>query len=67
MTKKTDLAIVILYGICAVVWTVLSILEVIVFKTYQDNLLKFIWNVICAIQWVFLFLLSWKRYKNGKR
>ena len=63
--KKTSLLAVILYGLCAVIWTVRVVLEV-VYQTYTYSIPWFILNVFCAIIWTVGFVLNLKRYRAQK-
>ena len=63
--KKPSRFVVILYGMCAVLWTVRAILE-IVFKTYNDSGFWFVLNILCAVLWINVFLVHLKRYRTNK-
>ena len=63
--KKPSRFVVILYGICAVLWTVRDILE-IVFKTYNDSGFWFVMNILCAVLWIAAFIVNLKRYRSNK-
>ena len=63
--KKPSHFVVILYGICAVLWTVRDILE-IVFKTYNDSVFWFVLNMLCAALWIDFFIVNLKRYRSNK-
>lgn len=63
--KKTSLFAVVLYGICAVIWTVRAVVEII-YKTYQDSMLMFILSMLCAVVWVVAFLASLMKYRAGR-
>ncbi len=66
MEKKTVGRIgVILYAVCAVLWTVRAILEVI-YKTYNDSVFLFVLNILCAVVWILAFVVNLKRYRFGK-
>lgn len=66
MEKKTVNRIgVILYAVCAVLWTVRAILEVI-YKTYNDSVFLFVLNILCAVVWILAFVVNLKRYRSGK-
>ena len=54
--KKTSLLAVILYGICAVIWTVRVIVE-IVYKTYNDSVFMFVLGIFCALIWICSFFI----------
>ena len=63
--KNTSLLVVILYGICAVIWTVRAIVE-IVYQTYQDSVLMFVLSMLCALMWLGAFLASLKKYRANQ-
>lgn len=66
MEKKTVSRIgVILYAVCAVLWTVRAILEVI-YKTYNDSVFLFVLNILCAAVWILAYVVNLKRYRSGK-
>lgn len=57
--------IVILHGICAVLFTVNAILEIF-FKTHDDSVFRFVLNILCAVLWNVLFFVNLKRYCSNK-
>ena len=63
--KKTSLFVVILYGVCAIIWTARAILE-IVYRTYTDSAVMFVLSMLCAVVWVGAFVASLIRYRAGK-
>ena len=56
---------VILFGACAVIWTIRAILEV-VYQTYNDSVFWFVLNVLCAVIWIAAFVVNLKRYRSNK-
>ena len=57
---------VILYGICAVIWTARAVLE-IAYRTYDLHPGRFILNIVCALIWIAAFAVCLKRYReNGE-
>lgn len=62
---KTTKAVVILFGLCAVLWSIRAVLEVI-HKTYADSVFWFCLNVFCAILWIVCFFVNLKRYRSEK-
>ena len=56
---------VILFGTCAVIWTIRAILEV-VYQTYNDSVFLFVLNVLCAVIWIAAFVVNLKRYRSNK-
>ena len=62
--KKTNGLSVILFGFCAVIWTIRAILEVID-KTY-NSFQGFGMNMLCAVLWIAAFILNLKNYRSNK-
>lgn len=63
--KKPSCLLVILYGMCAVVWTVKVILEV----ANHTNIVPGFWivlDVLCAVLWIANFVVNLKRYLSNK-
>lgn len=63
--KRTRRPTVILYGACAVIWTVRAVME-IVEQTYRESAFWFILNLLCAALWIGAFIMSLKRYRSDK-
>lgn len=63
--KKASLLSVILFAVCAVIWTIRAILEV-AYKTYNDSVFWFVMNILCAVLWIGAFIVSLKRYRSNK-
>ncbi|MBQ3170042.1 MAG: hypothetical protein IJB99_09815 [Clostridia bacterium] len=63
--KKPSRLTVILFGVCAVIWTIRAILEV-AYQTYNDSVFWFILNVLCAVIWIAAFILNLKRYRANE-
>jgi len=63
--KKPSRLTVILFGTCAVIWTIRAILEV-VYQTYNDSVFWFTLNVLCAVIWIAAFVVNLKRYRSNK-
>lgn len=63
--KKTSIVVVILYGMCAVIWTVKSFID-IYYKTYTDNGFVFAMDVLCSILWIISFVILLRRYIANK-
>ncbi len=60
--KKTSRSTVILFGVCAVIWTVRAIFDVI-YQTYNISVFTFVLNLICALLWIAAFIRWLKRYR----
>ncbi len=63
--KKTGRFTVILFALCAVIWTVRAILEV-AYQTYNDSVFWFVLNVLCSVLWIAAFIVNLKRYRSNK-
>lgn len=63
--KKTSCLSVILYGMCAIIWTVRVIVD-IVLKTYNDSVFLFVLNIFCAVIWICSFFILLTRYLSNK-
>ena len=63
--KKPSRLTVILYGVCAVIWTIRAILEV-AYQTYKDSVFWFVLNVLCAVIWIAAFVVNLKRYRANQ-
>ncbi len=62
--KSPKLGTVILYGLCAVVWTVRVILGV-VYKEYNDSVIFFVLNILCAVIWIAAFIKWLIKYRSN--
>ena len=56
----------VLYGICAVIWMLRSILDLIN-RTYEDSIVIFILNALCAVIWTAGAVLYLRRYLSSKK
>ncbi len=54
---------VILYGLCAVIWTIRAIAGA-VYQEYNDSLFIFVLNVICAVIWIAVFVKWLTEYRK---
>ena len=63
--KKPSLITVILFGWCAVIWTIRAIVEV-ASLTHNDSVFWVILNILCAIIWIVAFVINLKRYGANK-
>ena len=63
--KKPSLFTVILFGACAVIWTVRGVFEII-YKTYNYSSFWFVLNILCALIWIAAFIVNLKRYYSNK-
>ena len=61
--KKPSRFVMILDGICALMWTVKVIVE-IVSKTYDNSFFLFVLNIFCAVSWIYIFIVYLKNYSN---
>ena len=60
--KRTTLM---LYGLCAVIWT-LRVVFGVVYKEYDDDSAFFILNILTAVIWIAAFVKWTLRYRSGK-
>ena len=60
--KNPSRLTVILFGMCAVIWTIRAILDV-AYQTYNDSVFWFVLNVLCAVIWIAAFVVNLKRYR----
>lgn len=63
--KKTRHLTVALLGVCAVIWSIRVILE-IVYQTYTDSIFWFVLNILCAVIWIAAFVINLKRCRSHK-
>lgn len=64
--KVSDGTMAVLYGICAVIWMLRSILDLID-RTYEDSIIIFVLNALCAVIWTVGFILYLRRYLASKK
>ncbi|MBE6971598.1 MAG: hypothetical protein E7446_05710 [Ruminococcaceae bacterium] len=62
MTPKKALF---LYGVCAVIWTVIVVMDV-VNGAYKEDMVMFALKAICIPAWIVVFFTTLKRYRNGE-
>ncbi|MCR4805404.1 MAG: hypothetical protein K5981_07080 [Clostridia bacterium] len=62
--EKPKRSLVILYGICAAIWTLRAVLSVIG-REYERSMIFFVLNMICSVIWVVLFIYVLRKY-NAK-
>lgn len=63
--KKPSLFAVILYALCAVIWSVRVMFEVI-YSSYYNSVFLFVLNILCALIWIAAFIVNLKRYRSNK-
>ena len=63
--KKPSRSTVILYAVCAVVWTMRAIQEVI-YQTYNNSVFWFVLDILCTVIWIAAFVVTLKRYHSYK-
>ena len=63
--KKISLLSVVLFGLCAVIWTIKAIYKVISMPYPTTPFLLFS-DVVCAICWIVAFIIQLKRYTKFK-
>lgn len=63
--KKVSGLSVILYALCAAIWTIRVMLD-IAYQTYNHSFSLFVLNILCAIVWSVSFVVNLKRYRSKK-
>jgi len=63
--KKPSLTAVILFGVCAVLWTIRAVFEV-ANQTYHDSVFWYVFSILCAVIWIAAFVANLKRYRVYK-
>ena len=63
--KNPSRLTVILFGMCAVIWTIRAILDV-AYQTYNDSVIWFVLNVLCAVIWIAVFVVTLKKYRANQ-
>lgn len=63
--KKVSGLSVILYALCAVIWTFRVILD-LANQTYSHSVFLFVLNILCAVVWSAGFIVNLKRYRSKK-
>lgn len=63
--KNPSRLTVILYAVCAVVWTMRAIQEVI-YQTYNNSVFWFVLDILCTVIWIAAFVVTLKRYHSYK-
>ena len=63
--KKPSRLTVILYAVCAVVWTMRAIQEVI-YQTYNNSVFWLVLDILCTVIWIVVFVVTLKRYHSYK-
>ena len=61
--KKPSRLTVILYAVCALVWTIRAIQEVI-YQTYNNSVFWFVLNILFTVIWIAAFVVTLKRYHS---
>lgn len=63
--KKESLLSVILFGLCAVIWSVKAIYEIIN-TPYPTIPTLLTLDAVCAMCWIVAFVVSIKRYRSNR-
>ena len=61
---KNKLALI-LYAVCAGIWTVRAVLE-IAYQTYKESVLWFVLALLCAIVWIAAAIAQYRKYRSNK-
>lgn len=64
--KKPSRFVLILDGICALMYTVKVIVDIveIVSKTYDNSFFLFVLNIFCAVVWIYIMIVHLKNDSN---
>jgi len=63
--RKINLINVILFGLCAAIWSIKAI-YVIISKPYPTDSVLMVLDIFCAIVWIIAFIVSIMRYRSNK-
>ena len=63
--KKPKRTTLVLYGLCAVIWSLRVIIGVM-YKEYDYSFGFFIWNVLAALVWIAAFVKWMLKYRSKK-
>ena len=63
--KKPKRITLVLYGICAVIWT-LRVIQSIVYREYDYAFSFFVLNILTALIWIAAFIRWTLKYRSGK-
>ena len=64
--KNEGRLVVILLGLCSVIWTIRVICDVI-YQTYGGSGFGFVLNILCALTWIASFIVNLNRYRSNKK
>lgn len=65
--KKANLFVSVLLALCAVVWSVRAVLDVI-YRVYDTSVFLFLLDILCAIVWIVALVVNLRRYSaQGKK
>ena len=60
--RKITKTLLILYGLCAVIWTAGTIMKLV----YGTTVLDITLSLLCAVIWTFLLIIMIRRYRNQR-
>ena len=60
---KPKLSMVIMYGVCALLWIARTVLDIIN-REYNYSSFTFVLNIICAVMWTIVFVTWLIRYRS---
>lgn len=63
--KRVGKTNVILFGLCAIIWSAKAVYEIIT-TPYPTTPTLLILDVVCALCWIVAFAVSLKRYRSDK-
>lgn len=62
--RRISLAMVVLCGAAAVIWTIRIMLD-IAYGTYEESILFFLVNILCIATWVAAFFVNLHNYRSN--
>lgn len=64
--KKGDIISLVCSGICAILWTIRVIMD-LVSQAYLNSGFTFFLHLLCGVLWTIYFVVSLKRYYSAKK
>lgn len=64
--KKISRSTVILFGVCAVIWTARAVVDVFN-QIYNESVFLFMLDWLCALLWVAAFIGWLKKYRSKQK
>ncbi len=64
--KKTGLLLVIIWGLCAIFWSIRVVYEIIS-RSYPTTSFLLVLEILCAILFIVAFIVQLKRYTKSQK